>query len=255
MWIYKITNSINNKVYIGQSARPVEQRFHRHIQDAESGRLDTHLARAIRKYGKENFHIEIIDEATSQEELTKKEYYWIGYYHATEDGYNETDAEYKCGGNTYKSKSEDEMRKISEKIRQSKIGGKNPQSKKVKCKSLVTGKEYHFDSLSEMQSFFGASNHNFITRRCRGTIKCAYEREWLIAYEENDYPTNFTIEKGNRRSKKIKITNLETNEINFFESYAAAERNLSLTQGFIADKAYKEEKVFQRGNLLIEVLN
>ena len=34
MWIYKITNIQNNKVYIGQSIRPVNQRFRRHINDA-----------------------------------------------------------------------------------------------------------------------------------------------------------------------------------------------------------------------------
>ena len=61
MWIYKITNIQNNKSYIGQSIRPIEQRFHRHINDALNNILDTHFARAIRAYGKENFKIEVID--------------------------------------------------------------------------------------------------------------------------------------------------------------------------------------------------
>lgn len=73
MWIYKITNLINNKVYIGQTIRPIEDRFKRHINDAVNNVLDTHLARAIRKYGKENFIIEEIDTASTQEELTLKE--------------------------------------------------------------------------------------------------------------------------------------------------------------------------------------
>nr|DAN84845.1 MAG TPA: intron associated endonuclease [Caudoviricetes sp.] len=63
LWIYKITNDINNKIYIGQTNKPAKKRFQRHIQDAVSNRLDTHLARAIRKYGKEHFHIEVIDTA------------------------------------------------------------------------------------------------------------------------------------------------------------------------------------------------
>ena len=61
MWIYKITNIQNNKVYIGQTIRPVEQRFRRHINDAMSNILDTHFARAIRKYGEQSFYIEIIE--------------------------------------------------------------------------------------------------------------------------------------------------------------------------------------------------
>ena len=69
MWIYKITNIQNQKVYIGQTIRPIEQRFKRHINDALNNILDTHLARAIRKYGKDSFTIHIIDSATSQDEL------------------------------------------------------------------------------------------------------------------------------------------------------------------------------------------
>lgn len=71
-YVYKITNLANHKIYIGQTIRPVEDRFKRHITDAINNKLDTHLARAIRKYGKDNFCIEIIDTACSQEELTKK---------------------------------------------------------------------------------------------------------------------------------------------------------------------------------------
>lgn len=102
MWIYKITNIQNNKCYIGQTIRPIQDRFHRHINDALNNVLDTHFARAIRKYGKESFIIEEIDKASSQEELNQKEQYWIRYYNSTVTGYNETDAIHKCGGNTYK---------------------------------------------------------------------------------------------------------------------------------------------------------
>lgn len=132
MWIYKITNIQNNKVYIGQSIRPINQRFQRHINDALNNILDTHFARAIRKYGKENFIIEEIDIANTQEELNEKEQYWIKYYNSVIDGYNETDAISKCGGNTYQSKTDEEMEAIKDKIRQTKVGNKNPMAKKNK---------------------------------------------------------------------------------------------------------------------------
>lgn len=41
MWIYKITNIQNNKIYIGQTIRPIEQRFHRHLNDALNNIFDT----------------------------------------------------------------------------------------------------------------------------------------------------------------------------------------------------------------------
>ena len=109
MWIYKITNNINNKVYIGQTSRDVKKCFQRHIQDAVSNRLDTYFARAIRKYGKEHFSYETIDTANSQIELNQKKHYWINYFDSVNNGYNETDYILKCGGNTYLSKTDEEM--------------------------------------------------------------------------------------------------------------------------------------------------
>lgn len=49
MWIYKITNIQNNKVYIGQSIRPINQRFQRHINDALNNILDTHFGQSNKK--------------------------------------------------------------------------------------------------------------------------------------------------------------------------------------------------------------
>lgn len=74
MFIYKITNTVNNKMYIGQTIRQIEQRFKRHINDAVNNNLNTHFARAIRKYEQDKFVIEQIDVANSQDELNKKEF-------------------------------------------------------------------------------------------------------------------------------------------------------------------------------------
>ena len=41
MWIYKIVNDINSKIYIGQTINPIEERFRRHINDAMNNILDT----------------------------------------------------------------------------------------------------------------------------------------------------------------------------------------------------------------------
>ena len=158
MWIYKITNVQNNKVYIGQTIRPIEQRFKRHINDALNNILDTHFARAIRKYGKENFIIEQIDTAQTQEELNQKEQYWIQYYNSVNEGYNETDAISKSGGNTYQSKTEEEMKVIKEKIRQTKIGSKNPMARKIKRTNIITNEIDIFDTVISCAQACGIQN-------------------------------------------------------------------------------------------------
>lgn len=223
MFIYKITNKINNKVYIGQSINPINERLKRHFSDAMNNILDTHFARAIRLYGPENFYIEQIDSATNQDELTQKEQYWIQFYNAIEDGYNETDAISKCGGNTYKSKTPKEMEIIKEKIRQTKLGGKNPHSRKIKCKNIETDKEYFFDSMAEAKEFFHQSNHQFISRRCRGEVKNLYEGKWMFAYQEEDY-REFSAFPNASRAKRVEVLNLITNEKTICNSCNEADR-------------------------------
>ena len=227
MFIYKITNTKNNKVYIGQTIRPIQERFKRHKTDALNNILDTHFARAIRYYGEDAFIIEQIDTAETQEELNQKEQYWIRYYDSVNTGYNETDAIYKCGGNTYKSKTEEEMQEIKQRIRKSKLGEKNPNATGVKCKNVNTGEEYHFGSQSEMQAFFNETNHQFISRRCLHQTQCLYKNEWLIAYEQDEYIKDYTL-KGQTKKKgtQIKVTDLNTNQEYIFKSVRKAEQEM-----------------------------
>lgn len=180
--IYKVTNIINQKIYIGQTCRDIQVRWKRHISDAEHNVLDTHFARAIRQFGKENFIVEVIDKADTQEELNEKEVYWIKYFDSVNNGYNETDSKYRCGGNTYKSKSKDEMKIICEKIRLSKIGGSNPNSTKIKCVDILENKTYYFNAMSEAVKYFGFRNHTCIHRRCAGIIKKPYLDRYLFYY-------------------------------------------------------------------------
>lgn len=79
MWtIYKITNKINGKMYIGQTYRTPEERWSDHRREA--WRYTTPMARAIQKYGWDNFLPEVIDTAITQKEANEKERYWIEYY-------------------------------------------------------------------------------------------------------------------------------------------------------------------------------
>ena len=185
MWIYKITNIQNNKVYIGQTIRSIKDRFHRHINDAMNNILDTHFARAIRKYGKENFIIEEIDSAIDQDELNKKEQYWINYYNSVNDGYNETNAISKCGGNTYLSKTESEMETIKDKIRQTKLGAKNPMARKIKRINIITKEEDIFDTIISCAKACGIQNgKTSITARLNGQITSPFKKQWIFEYYE-----------------------------------------------------------------------
>ena len=79
-YIYKITNDINNKVYIGLTDldNPID-RWTKHISEYNAARTYTKrpLYDAMYKYGIEHFHFEIIEKTDN---LQEREQYWIKYY-------------------------------------------------------------------------------------------------------------------------------------------------------------------------------
>ena len=74
--------------------------------------------------------------------------------------------------------------------------------------------------------------------------KISIQGEWLIAYYEDDYIEDYTLEKNNRKAKRILVENLETKEIKEFSSYASAERYYGLKNKTISGQAYKKGKDF-----------
>lgn len=80
MYIYKTTNIINGKVYVGKSEKPINDLY------LGSGKI---LKQAIKKYGIENFKKEIIEHCSSIEELNKREIFWIKELNSQySNGYN-----------------------------------------------------------------------------------------------------------------------------------------------------------------------
>lgn len=88
--IYKITNLINNKCYIGQS-RNIESRIKKHFSNLEKNiHHSQHLQEDFNKYGKENFSIEILETINDLYLLLIVEDFYIKKFHAYGCGYNMT---------------------------------------------------------------------------------------------------------------------------------------------------------------------
>ena len=89
-FIYKITNTINSKSYIGQTIQNVKERFYQHCATKCSKAVSNMaIHRAIKKYGKSNFTVEVIEEIDFAN-LNDRERYWIKYYNSYNNGYNST---------------------------------------------------------------------------------------------------------------------------------------------------------------------
>lgn len=87
-YIYQIVNDVNNKIYVGKTEFSIDKRFKEHCSDAFRERNEKRpLYSAMRKYGIEHFHIELIEETDNPEE---REQYWIEQKQSFKNGYNAT---------------------------------------------------------------------------------------------------------------------------------------------------------------------
>lgn len=96
--VYCLTNKINGKKYIGITSRSIKERITQHIRESKNINCETYhtpFKRAIRKYGIENFDVEILEENLTSTEASEKEKYYIEKFntyikYANSNGYNST---------------------------------------------------------------------------------------------------------------------------------------------------------------------
>ena len=88
MHIYKIVNTINNKMYIGQTIQKnPKMRWYDHCSRARNGQHN-HLYNSMRLHGIDNFIWEVIDSADTLDELNSKEIHWLNEYRKITEVYN-----------------------------------------------------------------------------------------------------------------------------------------------------------------------
>ena len=135
--IYKTTNIINNKIYVGQDS----------YNDTYYLGSGTLLKRAVQKYGKENFLKEIIDSAKNQDELNEKELFWIIKLDSTNKdiGYNllkgAKNSGIFCGGIPW-NKGKKTPPEVIKKLRESHLGNKASEETKKLMSSIRKSKNF-----------------------------------------------------------------------------------------------------------------
>ena len=208
-YIYQITNDINGKIYIGKTEFSIEKRFKEHCQDAFRDRNEKRpLYAAMRKYGIEHFHIELIEETDNPEE---REVFWIENKRSFKNGYNATKGgdgarylDYDLIIATYQElKSEKETAKKlkvdigSVRIALKEYGEKIYTSQEVNRKKygtvikqldkntdeliqvFATAKDAARHIRPDTSSIGGVTSH--ITDVCKGKRKTAYGYKWQYA--------------------------------------------------------------------------
>lgn len=96
--IYKATNIINEKVYIGQTIQTLHSRRTKHESNSRKEKPLYHFGRALKKHGLDNFKWEIVMSCNNREELNDMERQCVTTFDSYQNGYNETlGGEGSCG--------------------------------------------------------------------------------------------------------------------------------------------------------------
>ena len=183
--VYKITNTINNKSYIGITTNKrgfngryyykgngIERVYKYHVRQKERGRYyNQHLLSSIELYGFDAFEVnKMLDVAYSKEELSNKEIFYIQKYDSFYNGYNMTlGGETGCGQHQLKGKD-------------------NPLSKPI-CQLTYSGELVKiWYSLNEIKE---NTNYNIpnIKKTCKGINSNSYGYLWIY---KSDYDSNNT---------------------------------------------------------------
>jgi group I intron endonuclease len=135
MIVYKATNMVNDKVYIGKTVHSLERRKSQHLHELKKNN-NQYFKRALRKYGKENFEWEVLTETDDEKKLNVLEKFYIAAYKKMTDVYNLTNGGEGVSGYI---PTEEIRKKISESLK-----GKYPISieNKIKLSKLNSGSNH-----------------------------------------------------------------------------------------------------------------
>jgi group I intron endonuclease len=175
--IYKATNLINNKVYIGQTVRTLKQRISQHKSNAKRHKYS--FQNAIDKYGIENFIWETIEICNNVEELNLAEMKWINFFKSNlkEFGYNLNE-----GGKNRRLSVE-----TKEKIRKAHLGVKNTVESNLKRSQTLKGhpswskgKKYSAEALKKVKNSRTPDYKSKMAKSKGGRLFSVYHKETKV---------------------------------------------------------------------------
>ena len=228
-YIYKIYNDINMKIYIGKTKDTIEARFKQHIKASKgNNKKGIMLYAAMRKYGVENFHIELVEEC-SEDMLNEREIYWISVFDCCildgpDKGYNMT-----RGGDGGATLSTDAHRRVNgEPIQQYDLNGN------FIAEYVSSGEAAEFTHTTQTE-----------INRCCNMARNAYSANGFIWKRKNDFtPVDVWVaaNKTKNNRKAVEQYSLDGKLIQTYESIAEAGRTTGVDNSQINECCNKRRK-------------
>jgi len=242
--IYKITNIVNDKVYVG-SAVNIDYRFKTHKRLLKGNKhFNNHLQSSYNKNGKDNFRFEIV-ELVNEDTLLERETFWISYLMANNPdyGYNKR----LIVNSNLGIKLSDVTRK---KLSESHLGHKRTDEAnkkiiesqyKIICQFDTQGKYIRsFSSLQEAACFLNVKYTTSITACLKKRLPSALGYAWCYEDEKETFKPE-PLKRTTTKKIKIKVTCILTEKITIFESINDASKNLKISWNMI-NKAFEKKQ-------------
>ena len=214
--IYKITNLVNGKMYVGQTKYSVRHRWqeHRYAAITPSYLPKQYIHKAMAKYGIENFKIECLEECAI-ELLTERETYWIAKLDTFRNGYNLNE-----GGN---------QKPLTQRRRLRKWNDEHPQSTaKPVSQFTLDGRFIKAYSSTNSAALEAGTDCKSVERCCKGKRRTAGGYLWCYKGEEHKIvPLQFGKRAPNK--SKIVVAMSESGETLTFMNSAEAAKFVGAT--------------------------
>jgi len=198
MIIYKTTNIVNGKFYIGQDSK-------NNPDYLGSGLL---LKKAIEKYGRDNFVKEVLEECETKEQLNEREIHWIAVTEAKTLGYNIADGGH--GGNTYTEETRQRISKLfTGRTVSNEVIEKLKGPRKNKPRISEEERKRRSDLLKEQRN-----NPEFIQKQRDGYDTCEFE--YSSEFLNNQGKPHFTGHNHSEETKRKMSESHKNNPVSYW---------------------------------------
>lgn len=191
MIIYKMINTENNKIYVGQTVKPLHRRSAQHLSKLKNGNHGNKELQKDYKHCKQ-FAFEVLDVAAFRFSLDNLERFWIKHLSATDPsvGYNSETGGYK--GKRLTRPVFNKGKKLSEQHRQALINAKKDKSYSdvaynnvvkvpVVAKNILTNEELKFSTMKDCSKYIGCHHSAVVTHVAR--MGKLLKKQWVIRPE------------------------------------------------------------------------
>jgi group I intron endonuclease len=239
-FIYKITNSVTGKCYIGERIQQPNKRFLSHMKLIKGGRGCPALRDAVKKHGEEHFSFEILLECADEERFEKEKEYIRTYNSMVPNGYNILEGGQGCSGFKHSDETKARLSKVTKEKMKDPVRQEKLKEAHKKLWADPARRKENIEKISKgMIEFRKKQKESNPSKSVMSEERKEKIRKSVKEYYTNKETTKLSEETKQKirdaRSKSVIQYDIEGNLIRKFKSAKEATQVLNLPKGGISN--------------------